>query len=739
MRWIAIAWAPLVALAAGGSAAQDEHSQPSNPADVRLTARIRGGETTFHLGEVIPLELSFTSPTEKKYELDMAGYDRSGRLGEETFAIKPESGWHDPLYLYFHAYQGFIGGGLRGFEILSSKPTLVLLELNEWVRFETPGQYRVTVTSTRLSKVDGQFGHGIAVTSNELSLTIVPATPEWQQETLQHAMATLAEIKPTAAPARGQPNPRREAVKTLRYLGTAAAAREMARRMNDAECGSDCKFGLIGSPARAAGLDEMRRLLADPEFPVDNQFLSTMSVVGLPADAIGDLTTQRQQLEAAFQRDLVSALGTKRGQALAVSANAIVEDAAMSSQELPPDLKRTVTAQLIANFDQLPMPAQMSLLQNRWKTLDHGAMLPLLEKIAQRYREAPTLNETNIWLFNNASAAALAHWYELDPASARPAIMREIVRPAPRFGAAVLGILPDKELTEVEQTLVDHLRQSQNYDGSANLASLIHRYASQAMEPQVISYLDDQLETLGCGFDVSLLAYLLRVDPVAASSPLEKAMAARRTGACDRALLPQLGKLQNDPVLQDVAIRGLDDADPQVVASAAAYLGEFGDAAAETALWSHLTAWCGRWAGHEADLRYIPNQNTDGVHQADAGTSMIQALATGKSWLADEPKLRRLVQLSVGTEQHRTAEGWLNMWLARPHVIQFITDEKPAFQIVQYYPNSVQAAEEKLLQFPSGTEFQWSVLTPDERAGKLYQELSSFAAEHGMKITRKDQ
>jgi hypothetical protein len=101
---------------------------------------------------VIPLELSFTSPTEKKYQLDLATYDRSGRLGEETFAIKPESGWVDPLYLYFHAYQGFIGGGLRGFEVLSSKPTLVPLELNEWVRFETPGQYRVTVTSTRRLK-----------------------------------------------------------------------------------------------------------------------------------------------------------------------------------------------------------------------------------------------------------------------------------------------------------------------------------------------------------------------------------------------------------------------------------------------------------------------------------------------------------------------------------------------------------------------------------------------------------
>jgi hypothetical protein len=72
-------------------------------------------------------------------------------------------------------------------------------------------------------------------------------------------------------------------------------------------------------------------------------------------------------------------------------------------------------------------------------------------------------------------------------------------------------------------------------------------------------------------------------------------------------------------------------------------------------------------------------------------------------------------------------------------VIQFITYDKPAFQIVQYYPNSVQAAKEKLLQFPAGTEFQWSVLTPEERAGKLYQELSTFATEHGMKITRKDQ
>jgi hypothetical protein len=116
------------------------------------------------------------------------------------------------------------------------------------------GQYRVTITSARVSQLSGQVEHGwVSVTSNELLLTIVPATPEWQQETLQHALVALSGSRPTAAQASGQSDPRRDAVKVLRYLGTPAAAREMARRLNDPYCASDCTFGLIGSPAREQG------------------------------------------------------------------------------------------------------------------------------------------------------------------------------------------------------------------------------------------------------------------------------------------------------------------------------------------------------------------------------------------------------------------------------------------------------------------------------------------------------
>ena len=94
----------------------------------------------------------------------------------------------------------------------------------------------------------------------------------------------------------------------------------------------------------------------------------------------------------------------------------------------------------------------------------------------------------------------------------------------------MLGILPDRELPEVEQELVEHLRQSRDLDTSGNIASLVHRYASRAMESQISTYLDEHVGKLACVSQTPLLAYLLRVDPLAADTPLEKALAARGKG-----------------------------------------------------------------------------------------------------------------------------------------------------------------------------------------------------------------
>ena len=713
------------------------HAQLVEPAcgsDVKVVAQIRGEQSVFHIGEVIPLDLAFTSSSPGKYQFDNATYDRSGRLNEEQFALEPSSGWDDPLALYFRSYTGFIGGGLRGIGVLSEKPETVHLELNEWVRFDSPGVYKLRVSSRRVSVIHAATYGGCEVSSNELALKIVAATKEWQQGTLKQALADVDASKPNRYAAPDPADLRRKAIKTLRYLGTTAAAREMARRMGSEDAEWDFAAGLIGTPDRDAALEEMKTLLADPSFPVSARFISTMSVLAVPEEASPKTAPQlRADAEAGFRQDLIAALPAKQGTAAAVSTQTIVEESAIRSQSLPPDLKRGMTRALVTNFDKLSVEKQAELLQYRWPALDHEEMLPLLRKVATQYEDFPQLRAINAWNSLAASGAALQHWYELAPDEARPAIIKEILRPKPRYNDSVLGMLPDKSLPEVEQPLADHLISQSDFDVRANIASLIARYATGGIEPAVSAYLDERLGKLECSVQEPLLAYLIKVDPESARVRVQTAMAARGEGftACNHSLLTGVARLQNNSVLQDIAIKGLDDPDPQVVENAAAYLKDYGSASAEDVLWEHLTSWSQRWMGRENDLQYVPGRKLDLTYELGAGTNLQQALATGHAWLADEAKLRRLIGLSIGPQQRQQAQQILDTWMRRPWTVQFLG--RGQFFILQYNEHSVEAAKEKLSQFPAGSTLQWSGGGLQDH-DKMFEELSRAAAEHQVKL-----
>lgn len=724
----------LAVLSPGPSTAQSPAS------DIQLIARTRGGQTTFRIGEVIPIDLSFTSTSPKTYQFDNATYDRSGRLNEDQFNIESKTGWDDPLDLYFHSFTAFMGGGLRGIDWLSDQPKVVHLELNEWIRFKTPGRYRITIKSFRVSAGHPASGKQVNPTSNELTLTIVPATKEWQAATLKAALATLDPALTAGTKRFTAPDAIKDAVKTLRYLGTVDAARELARRLRGTDWDWDFSFGLIGSPAKDEGLAEMKRLLVDPDFPVIGQFLSTMSVMAVEGEATDKLPAERSQAEGQFRETLAGAVESKRGSARVISAQTIVEEAAIRSTELTPEVKRTLTRELIADFDKLPVEKQAELLQYRWPALDHEQMLPLLRTVAKRYQDFHALNEVNAYQFNNASAAALTHWYEMAPDEARPAVIEEMMRPKPRFGAAVLGILPDKTLPEIESTLVEHFRGEGGFDTNRNIASLIERYATPAIEARVTNYLDPSLGKMACDVQNPLLAYLLRVDPQAARPRIESALAARGEGfsACNHQLLPDLARMQNDPMLQEMAIKALDDPDPEIVAGAAAYLGKYGNASAEDVLWARFTSWSTQWKGHEGELQYVPGKSLEGQYQAGAGSNMLQALAQGHAWLADEAKLRRLIDLSVGEVQQQQANGFLNQWRTQRHTIIFIpsADGEGNFMIGQYQENSPSLLHEKLLQFARGTSFVWSGEPNEPGEEKAFQEVLTFANENGFRLQR---
>jgi len=708
--------------------AQEVSTRKAGPDDVKLTVRTRGDQAIFHIGEVIPLELSFTSALAGAYFIDTASYDRSGRLGVESFAVEPKEGWDDPLALYFQSYGGFMGGGIRGFQTLSAQPSLIHHALNEWVRFHQPGRYHVAITSSRVGRVGSNFGSApVEIPPAELWITIVPATAEWQEATLKRARAALSDGMAAA-----------DAIATLRYLGTAGAAQEMARGLTDQNAAFQYKLGLASTPAQEAALKILDELLHDPDFPINGIFLDTMSLVALPAGKIENRAERRTQLEAEFRRQLIDTLGRKHGSALAVSAYTIIDEAAMRGHNLPDDQKQKLTAELIAGFDSLPPQAQTELFQSRWRVLDQKAMLALLPKLAQRSPDSP---EMNAYQSNELGAAILMRWWELDPTAARPAIIKEIERPHPRLGASALGMLPDKELPEVDQQLADHLTQDMTQESPRpeQIASLISRYATAAIEPVVTGYLDERLGKWACAIQAPLLAYLLRVDPPGAVSRLKEAVAVRGPGssACNHSLFTDVSDLHNDPALEDIAFESLDDHDPQVVANAATYLGRYGSPAAEEKLWIRMAAWSQKWKGHEAELRFVPGgEQNPLIYEDGAGTAIISALASGQGWLTDESKLNRLLDWSVGQNQHGQVEQCLKLWQMRPRQIQLIFfGANQQFQIAQYNVRSRQRAIEKLRQFPQGSDFVWIGMGM-EGENQAYDEISKAIAGRGITIAK---
>jgi len=79
----------LVGIAAAGTCAQS--TPPADPGIV-LEASIPSNQREFHIGEIIPLQLSFSSIIKDRYQINMAQYDRSGRMNYEHFIISPAEG-----------------------------------------------------------------------------------------------------------------------------------------------------------------------------------------------------------------------------------------------------------------------------------------------------------------------------------------------------------------------------------------------------------------------------------------------------------------------------------------------------------------------------------------------------------------------------------------------------------------------------------------------------------------------
>src|SRR5260370_12821503 len=205
---------------------------------VSLTVRFANGTSRFHVGEVIPIELSFKASSPDMYDIEMRNYDRRGRLNIEQFHVTPPG--RDPLQRYY-SIGGFMGGGLGGPRELSSEPQVMREELNEWVALDQPGHYSLYVTSGRGSRRAATKNEPVDLQSNSLEFDIIAGDTEWQQQMLSSAMTTLNMESST-------PEEKNAALRNLRFLDTPASVPALVR--------------LLGARSDAGDWNEMAGLAA---------------------------------------------------------------------------------------------------------------------------------------------------------------------------------------------------------------------------------------------------------------------------------------------------------------------------------------------------------------------------------------------------------------------------------------------------------------------------------------------
>jgi len=467
-----------------------EHSSlvATNPKGVTFRIATEGDRTRFAEGEPIRVHLRFTSSVADTYELDLATYDRSGRLWSESFQFDRKESIVDPLADYFGEMKGGLGGLRPMPKVLSSQPTSVSVVLNEWVRFATPGRHRFFVQSTRVfvtqrgDAMPTQRELGIA-SDNTLDLEIV-RDPTWADK-------ELARVK-TILEAGGDEDTMSAARLSLRFLTTPAAARAMVddlcrTRKSGEEYRWQSEAGLYGSPDRAAVIGILNEGLRRPDCAVSSRHLDLLTRLSLvTVDADAQSVDVHARTRDPLVRELIAALPGKSDEARPLSLFTAL--GAVSERQRGAGVRSAeadeLRARLAEVLGKLPDAALQSLLADQWPLVRSPSIAPALLAVATEARPRGGM-------LRSISDLALERLVEVDYAGARTFILAELGRGArTSFSGATLSLLRDAELPSLDGTFIAGLNAPERDGVSLELrAEVFARYASKAaVEPAWIAY-----------------------------------------------------------------------------------------------------------------------------------------------------------------------------------------------------------------------------------------------------------
>jgi hypothetical protein len=523
-----------------------------NPKGLSLSISV--DNNTYRLGEVIAVTLSFSNNSDIEYYAQTSTYDRSGRLPDLAFDVAgPAGSYCDPL----ETHQSGFGGGLRrGPELLGQYSQT--FTLNEWVRFDKPGEYRIYCTTTRVWTMTDDERQIVNLCSQIIKVRVTPASRAFIAETMSSAVKGLESEDSKV---------RRYSIRALRFLSTKESLEALIPFLGGEEHNLyfDAYAGIIGSPDWAHARKVLYDGLDAPELVVNSHYVRTLVHVSLarhehfitwdPNDAeasrrrYNDFKAKKKAVERKILERLAKVYVKKKGRAKVVACSFLIERGIEK-----PGLKQD----LANSFLCLTEDEQDSELKHRWEQIRCKELESVVRAIVQA---GPKHKE---WGHPGIFSRALLRYREFEPDKARAIIVNDIKRPRPMLADEVLLSLPDESLPELEDILVRNLlarRESSPY----KVAPLIERYATARVLLKVIEFYQKSKGKWACSIQDSLLRYWVKHDRQNGLTAVVEAAGFREHTRCYTSVLYHVLSAHYDPDVEEIALFFLDDEEPDVV------------------------------------------------------------------------------------------------------------------------------------------------------------------------------
>ena len=622
----------------GQSFAQNEAADAAK--DVKFQISFAGEKTVYRMGESVKLILSYTS-VDDGYTVERYYSPRF-----DDVIISPTGGVYDWLYRLNRLYS-YDDVSMQ--EKLSHTPVKIDITVNDLVRFDKPGKYKIKVLSRRVFDSKGEEpayrSRSISLLSNEIELEIKEMSQIEEQ----------AEVKRITALMDSATNLNQHQIykRDLDYLtGDASTLEKVNRFLKPPVFGGvtwlDSGKGLDIARNKKLAIKLLEAALRDLNREPSREFINKLITLRImledeqkPSRAANSeqLWQEREarssELNRAYYAEVLDSLSQRAGKSQIATAYTIFTS--LPRDDTSSAAFNITKTFLLEKFDEMTPYGQVDLLDRFWDKIKNPSLVPSLEKMLLGKEPVPA------WQVRDN---ALKRLIEMDQKRARPFVVNEIRNPDSFINPEILVKLDDKFLPETDDALLEQIKNLASTDDNRmrlNLQfklTLAARYATDKIYGEMLEIYKKYGASWSIERSGPLLSYLARHNDEATLPLIEEQLnkSGDRTGSNFFYTVTKTGFSKG---MEKLLQKRLADDDEQIAGTAAYYLSKNGGEENESLIEKRYDNWFEKWKERGSELEN-PNAASEVKGEAMFQINLLEALIRAEKWKLPELEMNRL-------------------------------------------------------------------------------------------------